>query len=73
MSKINIYNEKEIEVLKEGGGILYKILKILEKETLENVSTIFLNCSLNVESFINGVRKFTNVGNCKLNLTTVNM
>lgn len=39
MSKINIYNEKEIEVLKEGGKILYTILKILEKETLENVST----------------------------------
>jgi methionyl aminopeptidase len=39
MSKINTYNEKEIEILKEGGGILYTILKTLEKETLENIST----------------------------------
>jgi methionyl aminopeptidase len=39
MSKINIYTQKEIDILKEGGNILYKILKILEKETLENVST----------------------------------
>ncbi len=39
MSKINIYSEKEIEILREGGKILHTILKTLEKETLENVST----------------------------------
>lgn len=39
MSKINIYTQKEIEILREGGKILYTILKTLEKETLENVST----------------------------------
>ncbi len=39
MSKINTYKESEIEILKEGGKILYKILNILEKETLENTST----------------------------------
>lgn len=39
MAKINIYTEKEIEILKEGGKILYKILKQLESESLENVST----------------------------------
>lgn len=43
MSKIIIYNEKEIEILKEGGKILYTILKTLEKETLENVSTKYLD------------------------------
>ena len=39
MSKINIYTEKEIEILKEGGKILYTILQTLKNETLENVST----------------------------------
>lgn len=39
MSKINIYSEKEIETLKEGGKILYTILHTLKDETLENVST----------------------------------
>ncbi len=39
MSKIIIYNEKEIEILKEGGRILYSILKRLEKDAVENVST----------------------------------
>ena len=43
MSKINIYTEKEIEVLKEGGKILYTILHTLKDETLENVSTKDLN------------------------------
>ncbi len=43
MSKINIYTEKEIEVLKEGGKILYTILHKLKDETLENVSTKDLN------------------------------
>jgi len=36
---INIYTEKEIEILKEGGNILYKILKRLEEESHEGVST----------------------------------
>lgn len=39
MSKIIIYTEKEIEILKEGGKILYTILHTLKDETLENVST----------------------------------
>jgi len=39
MAKINIYTEKEIEILKEGGHILYTILKTVEQEALENVST----------------------------------
>jgi methionyl aminopeptidase len=43
MSKINIYTEEEIEILKEGGAILYKILKQLEKESIENVSTLELD------------------------------
>jgi methionyl aminopeptidase len=43
MSKINTYNEKEIEILKEGGKILYTILHTLKEEALENVSTKDLN------------------------------
>ncbi|MBC7982050.1 type I methionyl aminopeptidase [Candidatus Parcubacteria bacterium] len=39
MSKINIYTEKEIETLKEGGKILYTILHTLKDDALENVST----------------------------------
>jgi methionyl aminopeptidase len=39
MARINIYNEKEIQVLKEGGKILSSILNQLKEETLENVST----------------------------------
>ncbi len=39
MSKVNTYTEKEIEILREGGRILYSILRRLEEETKENVST----------------------------------
>ena len=39
MAKINIYNEKEIDILREGGRILYTILQTLKNETVENVST----------------------------------
>ncbi len=39
MAKINIYTEKEIEILKEGGEILYTILHKLKDESIENVST----------------------------------
>ncbi len=39
MAKINIYNKKEIEILRDGGRILHTILQILKAETLENVST----------------------------------
>jgi methionyl aminopeptidase len=43
MSKINIYNEKEIAILREGGAILASILRTLEAEALEGVSTKDLN------------------------------
>lgn len=39
MARVNVYNEKEIQILKEGGRILASILTRLEKEALENVST----------------------------------
>lgn len=43
MSKINIYTEEEIKILKEGGKILFSILETLKEEALENVSTDTLN------------------------------
>lgn len=43
MSKINIYTEEEIQILKEGGKILAGILDRLSQEALENVSTADLN------------------------------
>jgi methionyl aminopeptidase len=43
MSKINIYTEKEIEILKEGGKILYNILHSIKDEALEGISTAKLN------------------------------
>ncbi len=39
MSKINIYTEKEIEILREGGKILYTILHIVKELAQEDVST----------------------------------
>ncbi len=36
MAKINIYTEKEIEILKEGGEILYTILHKLKDESIDN-------------------------------------
>ena len=39
MSKINIYTEKEIEILRQGGKILYTILQTLKTLAIENVST----------------------------------
>lgn len=39
MARVNIYNEKEIKILKEGGEKLFSILNTLKEEALENVST----------------------------------
>ena len=39
MPRINIYTEKEIEILKEGGKVLGSILRQLETEAVENAST----------------------------------
>lgn len=40
---INLYNQKEIKILKEGGKILSSILEKLKKETKEGVTGIDLN------------------------------
>lgn len=39
MSKINIYTEKEIQIVADGGKILANILKKLQEKSLENIST----------------------------------
>lgn len=43
MSKINIYTEKEIEILREGGKILYTILHSVKDCVSEGVSTKYLD------------------------------
>jgi methionyl aminopeptidase len=40
---INIYSEKEIEVMRQGGGILAKIMKQLIKEVKPDIATEYLN------------------------------
>lgn len=40
---IKIYNEKEIEILRQGGKILAKIIKELEKKAKPGVTTKYLN------------------------------
>lgn len=39
MSKINVYTEKEIEILREGGKVLYNILHTVKELAQEGVST----------------------------------
>jgi len=43
MAKINIYTEKEIEILREGGVVLCNILHTIKELAQENVSTKDLN------------------------------
>jgi methionyl aminopeptidase len=40
---INIYTEKEIKTMREGGKILAKILKILSKKVKPGITTAYLN------------------------------
>lgn len=40
---IRIYNEKEIEVMREGGGILAKIMKQLKRELRAGITTKYLD------------------------------
>jgi len=40
---VNIYSEKEIEIMREGGKILAKILKALNKKVKPGITTAYLN------------------------------
>ena len=40
---VNIYSEKEIEIMREGGKILAKTLKILSKKVKPGITTAYLN------------------------------
>ncbi|MDP2934229.1 MAG: type I methionyl aminopeptidase [bacterium] len=40
---VNIYSEKEIEIMREGGKILAKILKTLSKKVKSGITTAYLN------------------------------